>query len=163
MRFLCCAVVILCSLLIGIETARKYKLCCDVLSDMCALCLHMHGCIRYERTEPEMIMQSFIANSSSLKQCIESILIGSSFHDAWFEINSHKEICMLAENEKTLVKEMGERLGMCDIEGELSRLERINLQLELCLQKRQSELESKKRLCLTYGLLAGVFISILII
>lgn len=163
MRILCCAIVILCSLLAGVETARKHKLNCDVLNDICKLCLHMQSCIKYERTEPEMIMQSFAANTAPLSECITSIKQGYSFHDAWTDMTENGYIKILCSNERLLVAEMGEKLGMCDTEGELARLSRLSLQLESCLQKRHTELESKRRLCITYGLLAGIFISIIII
>lgn len=163
MRFLYCAVIILCSLFLGIEAAERHKQCCKIISDFCGLCLHMQSCIRYEQTEPELIMQSYTADSTSLSECQEAILQGCTFHEAWAEVTASAGIKTLTEAEISAIKEMGERLGMCDCEGELARLKRINSQLESCLQKRTNEIEAKRRLCISCGLFAGIFISIIII
>lgn len=163
MRFLYCAVIVFCSMLLGIEAAEKHKYCCKMIADMCGLCLHMQSCIRYEQTEPEMIMQSFISDSQLFCGLRDDILHGAGFHEAWLKMTSSGCMRMLTESEFTAVSEMGMRLGMCDCEGEIARLGRIYSQLEFCLNKRMNELDAKRRICLACGLLAGVFISIIII
>jgi stage III sporulation protein AB len=87
--------------------------------------------------------------------------IGADFRGNWLTVTD--ELTELAESERSIIKSVGLSLGTSDVQGQLSMLE-VNAQLLAKHGDEAHEQYNKKgKLYRSCGLLAGLFLAVLII
>lgn len=162
MRLFISAAFLAVSTLIGAELASRIKAARDILAEMYSFCLHMSGCVRYDRSLPEAIVQSFLGEKDGLiGVCRKSISEGKSFLLAWEDALSDSRARVLSSDEIEVIRRLGLNFGRSDIESELARLTHISEQLDAMYQRRCEQCRRQCRLYVTVGFLIGVIILIL--
>jgi len=157
-------IIVCCSGLVGIELYLNQRRRCDLIAMMQSLCLHMTACVRYQRTEPDMIIFSFTQDKYSvIEECSKSLNDGKSFFDAWRGVTENKIVKSLSIDEKSVISEMGLNFGKNDSEGEIARLQYIYERLGGMYSKRSEICEQQGKMYIVSGFLVGVLIMIFVI
>lgn len=86
-----------------------------------------------------------------------------SFQQNWS--NAIKEVppLNLKESDLEILSDIGKNLGTSDIEGQLSMLSLQRAELEALISSAEAECERKSKLYRSLGVLAGAFISVMLI
>ena len=164
MKLFCSLLLVLCSGMVGIELWRRQVRRKDILDELHSLCLHMMSCVRYERTEPELMICTFSDPDDFLIHiCREHIMQGDEFAEAWAHMLTDTAASVLNTEEKKLISELGCRLGRTDAEGELARLMHISERLNILHQRQCDLCRQHGKVYITTGFLAGVLIMLFII
>ena len=113
---------------------------------------------------PERIIIAFCNEKCILLNiCIKYLEKGYGFSEAWREMMKESTLELLDTEEKELIAELGGGMGRCDIEGEIARINRIMSRIEKFYNRRADEENEKKRMCISLGVLVGVFILIILL
>jgi len=86
---------------------------------------------------------------------------GDNFREDW--VRAANEMDELQEGELSVIKSIGAALGTSDVQGQLSMLEVNTRLLESYAEQAREQYMKKGKLYRTMGLLAGLFVAVLII
>ena len=85
------------------------------------------------------------------------------FQQKWNNAINANPPLNLKENDLEILADIGKKLGTSDIEGQLSTLHLQRSELETLILSAEAECEKKSKLYRSLGVLAGAFISVMLI
>lgn len=88
---------------------------------------------------------------------------GISFQQNWNNAVESQPPSSLKVNELEILADIGKNLGTSDMEGQLSMLNLQRAELESLIASAEKEYENKAKLYRSLGVLAGAFISVMLI
>ncbi len=153
--------IILSCTMIGAELYNRQRIAKRILHEVYQLAVHILNYVRFDRSDPESILRSFCSEDHKLTQkCISQIDYGFELSEAW-SIAADNPALTAAEKETVL--ELLCQFGQLDLDGEISRLKRLEYELETLYNHRSEECVRNRKLYLSSGILSGVLIVLLMI
>ncbi|NLK27555.1 MAG: sporulation protein [Clostridiales bacterium] len=164
-----CILVIASSTAMGFFFSNEMKLRVENLKELKKLIVLLRGDIRYANTPlPEAIsaiarrnpgtFESFFKNTASKLHEFS----GHTFAEIWKEaVNKELGDTSLTKKDKEHLIEFGENLGYLDKDMQLNTLDLYIIQLEEEVAELSKTVKEKAYLCNSLGIMAGIFISII--
>lgn len=162
---------VLASAAIGDATARDVEASYEELCYLRRIVFMIQSEMKYSRT---FLQGIFSRISEEVREPYASLFrevsydIGNhqmrSFELIWKDqIETHLKRTKLQKKEKDRLVEIGRYLGEADLEMQLRLIDGYLERLDLSICDLRSEMDNKKKLCRSIGLIGGVFISILLV
>ncbi len=165
-----CILVIVSTTGMGFFFSGELRNRVDDLKELKKIIVLLRGDIRYARTPlPEAISAIEKRHEGRFKVFLEDIslrlqeLSGQTFAQIWKEaVEKDLEDTSLGKKDKLDLTHFGENLGYLDKEMQMNTLDLYITQLEAEISELTGSLKEKTYLYNTLGLMAGVFISIVL-
>ena len=166
-----CILIILSSTLTGFYCSNELKSRINDIRELRKLMVLLRGDIRYANTPlPEAICAIARRHEGGYKNFftrISEVLnenSGNTFSQVWKEaVDSELRQTSLNKKDKSLLIQFGDNLGYLDKEMQMNTLELFLAQLEEEINELSKTAKEKSYLYSTLGIMAGVFITIILI
>lgn len=161
--------VIVVSLLYGWKVKEELKSHVDQLVGMKEMLLMLQGEISYARTPLkeafwQMSSQGKEPFAAFLKKAVEEMDGNEeSIGKFWGRLVEEAENFSFSQEEKELLKRVGENFGYLDTQMQLKNLELYLGQVDALIQKAQKELKDRQKVASVVSLMCGLFLVILLI
>lgn len=132
----------------------------NYLIDEIIVLLRFKGATVYEITECLAGNERFF-DFSFLKSI--SVNENASFQQSWCRALEANPVFGFKSTDLEILSDIGKKLGTSDIEGQLSMLNLQRTELEMLISSVESDCEKKSKLYRSLGVLAGAFISVMLI
>ena len=166
-----CILIILSSSLMGFYFSNELKSRIDDMKELRKLFVLLRGDIRYGNTPlPEAIGVIARRHEGSFKEFFTKLSeklnenSGNTFSDLWKEAVDKELIhTSLKYKDKLGLIQFGENMGYLDKEMQMNTLELFLTQIEDEIQELSKTVKEKSYVYNTLGIMAGIFISIILI
>lgn len=166
-----CILVILSSTLMGFYCSNQLKCRIDNLQDIRKLIVLLRGDIRYSSTPlPEAISSIAIRHEGSFKGFFTKVSErlseygGNTFAQVWKEAVEEELLeTYLNKKDKLQLIQFGENLGYLDKEMQINTLELFIAQVEEEINMLSKTAKEKVYLYNSLGIMAGIFVSIILL
>ncbi len=167
MSFFLYCIIIACATAVGIELRKRLIMRERLLSDILSVIDRIECSIRLEQLPLDRIIEQISEQSEHpefIDVCRQRLLDGDHFHSAWqAAIEFSGDMLLLKPDERSQLSSLGQRLGYSDVDGELS----ISAVMRSYFADRREcfsrELANKSKLYMSCSILAGIFISVLLL
>lgn len=166
-----CILIILSSTLMGFYYSNELKSRVNNLKELRKLIVLLRGDIRYGNTPlPEAICAIARRHEGSFKVFFVRLSeklgehSGNTFAQVWMEaVNSELLNTSLNKKDKSGLIQFGENLGYLDKEMQINTLDLFLTQLEDEINELSKTAKEKSYLYSTLGIMAGIFVSIILL
>lgn len=166
-----CILIILSSTLMGFYCSNELKARINDIKELRKLIVLLRGDIRYANTPlPEAICAIARRHEGSFKEFFTRVSerlsenSGNTFSQVWKEaVDLELLKTSLNKKDKSLLIQFGENLGYLDKEMQMNTLELFLAQIEDEINDLSKTVKEKSYLYSTLGIMAGIFISIILI
>lgn len=166
-----CILIILSSTLMGFYCSNELKSRINDIKELRKLIILLRGDIRYGNTPlPEAICAISRRHEGSFKKFFDRISerlsenSGYTFSQVWREaVEDELSQTSLNKRDKFSLIQFGENLGYLDKEMQMNTLELFLTQIEDEISELSKTVKEKSYLYSTLGIMAGIFISIILI
>ncbi len=166
-KFCGMAMILFCTTSLGLSAAsglgrrvRELELSLSVVAGLA-------GELRYRLAPPDQAVarleeRASLSRVGYLAHCASLCRSGMPFPQAWKTALDQAKTSLLPEDLQALAG-LGETLGQCDLEGQLSALDQADKLLRYQLQQAREQRLGRGKLYRTMGVLSGVFLVILFV
>ncbi len=166
-----CILIILSSTLMGFYCSNELKTRINDIKELRKLVVLLRGDIRYGNTPlPEAICAIARRHEGGFKNFFTKVSVrlsehsGNTFSQVWKEaVDEELNQTSLNKKDKSSLIQFGENLGYLDKEMQMNTLELFLAQLEDEIIELSKTAKEKSYLYNTLGIMAGIFISIILI
>jgi stage III sporulation protein AB len=166
-----CILIILSSTLMGFYCSNELKSRINDIKELRKLIVLLRGDIRYGNTPlPEAICSIARRHEGSFKSFLTKVSdrlsehSGNTFSQVWKEaVETDLHQTSLNKKDKSSLIQFGDSLGYLDKEMQMNTLELFLTQLEDEITELSKTAKEKSYLYNTLGIMAGIFISIILI
>ncbi|NLL00281.1 MAG: stage III sporulation protein AB [Clostridiales bacterium] len=166
-----CILIILSSTLMGFYCSNELKTRINDIKELRKLVVLLRGDIRYGNTPlPEAICAIARRHEGSLKGFFTKVAerlsehSGNTFSQIWKEaVDKELNQTSLNKKDKSNLIQFGENLGYLDKEMQMNTLDLFLTQIEEEISELSKTAKEKSYLYNTLGIMAGIFISIILI
>jgi stage III sporulation protein AB len=171
MKIIGCILVVVSSTGMGFFFSNEMRCRIEDLKELRKLIVLLRGDIRYANTPlPEAISSITRRQSGSFNAFFEYVgtrlreLSGHTFSDIWKEaVQKQLEDTSLSKKDKLHLIQFGENVGYLDKEMQMNTIDLFISQLEDEIRDLSKTVKEKAYLCNTLGIMAGIFIIIIMI
>lgn len=149
--------------------AMRYVKKTELISDILLVISVIHTRLRYDCL-PVPDLLRVLASTDKLKnlrfirECLEMLQSGEPFPTAWKNaVESDSELCMMLDNCKSNLIQLGEDMGTTDVEGQLACCEYYRQIFEKELADREENSKKYSKLFPSLGVMLGIAAAIMII
>ena len=165
MKIIGALLIVICGVLIGSELRERLRSRVRILGEYESVCLRMISMIRFQHTPLDrLIVKLKDSDSDVISMCGLYVDEGDDFREAWEKaVASSGEIQLLRDEEKKLIKELGEYIGRSDSDGEITMLGGMKEEFGKAAKRAQKELSEKRRVYSVCGVLGGIMCALMVI
>lgn len=166
-----CIMVIVSSTAMGFFFSNELKCRIEDLKELRKLIVLLRGDIRYANTPlPEAISAIARRQNRNFEEFLTGIytrlneLSGLTFAEVWKDAVENKlKNTSLSKMDKTNLAHFGENMGYLDKDMQMNTLDLYISQLEVEIEELSKSVKEKSYLCNGLGVMAGIFISIIML
>lgn len=165
LRIFCTFVIIISTSYIGYSASDKLKKRSDTIDKIIHMFEEMSVLIRFKALTVYELADELKQNSMFCSLDFLNLLSRSETQSFSYQFSDavNRSQCCLNEDDKSLLKSFGNSLGNTDVDGQLSSILVFKSNFEEKGRQAKNEYLKKSRLYRSFGILGGMFISIIVI